>query len=141
MCTFAVAPDVVGNYEATVAKSRPWLERIRSLGYPAALAAQDGMEWSTWDPWDEIDCLFIGGSDRFKLGPDVREMVAVANSLGKWVHLGRCNSLKRFRYAQGIGCDSVDGTFLRHGPDIRLPELLGWLRENDQTSLDLGAPA
>ena len=36
-CAFATAPDVVGNGAATLARSLPMLERIRALGYPAAL--------------------------------------------------------------------------------------------------------
>jgi hypothetical protein len=60
-CPFATAPDVVANHFATEDRSRPWLERIRDLGYPVAFVAQNYMEMSTWDLWDEIDCLFIGG--------------------------------------------------------------------------------
>lgn len=60
-CYFATAPDVVGNYDATLEASLPWLDRIRELGYPVALVAQNGMEHSTFDPWDLIDALFIGG--------------------------------------------------------------------------------
>jgi hypothetical protein len=43
-CLFATAPDVVGDAVATLARSGPWLPRIRTLGYPAALVAQDGLE-------------------------------------------------------------------------------------------------
>src|SRR5262245_44944205 len=43
-CGFAVAPDVVGDAAATLARSVPMLPRIRALGYPAALVAQDGLE-------------------------------------------------------------------------------------------------
>lgn len=61
-CLFATAPDVVGDAAATEKRARPWLARIRDLGYPVAYVAQDGMEFSSWDLWDEIDCLFIGGT-------------------------------------------------------------------------------
>src|SRR4051812_23692588 len=40
-CLFAVAPDVVGDAEATLARSAEWLPQIRELGYPAAFVAQD----------------------------------------------------------------------------------------------------
>src|SRR5438445_6369403 len=43
-CLFATAPDVVGDAVATLARSRPFLPRIRRLGYPAAPVAQDGLE-------------------------------------------------------------------------------------------------
>lgn len=59
-CLFATAPDVVGNAAATLARSLPWLPKIRELGYPAALVAQNGIE-RLEVPWDSFDALFIGG--------------------------------------------------------------------------------
>lgn len=59
-CLFAVAPDVVGDAKATLARSLPWLPKIRALGYPAAFVAQNGAD-SLSIPWDELDVLFIGG--------------------------------------------------------------------------------
>ena len=38
-CAFAAAPDVVADGAATLTRSLPMLERIRALGYPAALVA------------------------------------------------------------------------------------------------------
>jgi hypothetical protein len=136
-CLFAVAPDVVGDAAATIERSLPWLPKIRALGYPAAFVAQDGQE-SLPVPWDEFDALFIGGSTEWKLGPHARALAAEAKRRGKWVHMGRVNSERRWRYADAIGCDSVDGTFLTRGPDVNLPRLLAWTRNNDQTALDLG---
>jgi hypothetical protein len=130
-CRFATAPDVVGDAAATLARSLPWLPRIRELGYPVAFVAQDGIE-STVVPWDDFDCLFIGGSTEFKLGPVARECASEAKRRGKWLHMGRVNSLKRFRYADSIGCDSVDGTFLVFGPEKNLPRLLSWVTELDE---------
>lgn len=138
-CAFAVAPDVVGDAEATWARSESWLPKIRALGYPAALVAQDGME-SMPIEWDAFDVLFIGGTDAFKLGSDARGIVAEAKARGKYVHMGRVNSLKRMRYAAAIGCDSADGTYVAFGPDVNLPHTLGWLRDvNDQGALFGGA--
>jgi hypothetical protein len=51
-CAFAVAPDVVGDAAATLARSAEWLPRIRALGYPAAFVAQDGLE-ALEVPWDD----------------------------------------------------------------------------------------
>jgi hypothetical protein len=127
-CAFAVAPDVVGDAAATLTRSLPWLPRIRALGYPAAFVAQDGAE-HTDVPWGEFDCLFIGGSTEFKLGHTARQLVGVANRRGLHTHCGRVNSLRRLRYAEAIGCDSADGTYLTFGPDVNLPKLLGWVRE------------
>lgn len=130
-CCFAVAPDVVGDAAATLERSAPMLPLIRRLGYPVALAAQDGIEALTV-PWDEFDVLFIGGSTAWKLGPYARGVVAEARRLGKWIHMGRVNSGRRLRYAHAIGCHSADGTYLAHGPDTNLPKLLGWLRQIDE---------
>lgn len=50
--------------------------------------------------------------------------------------MGRVNSEKRLRYAKFIGCDTADGTYLRHGPAKNLPNVLAWLRGvNDQLEL------
>lgn len=134
-CVFAVAPDVVGDAKATLARSAPWLPRIRELGYTAAFVAQDGLEHLPV-PWDEFDVLFIGGSTEWKLGAAVRRIVREAKRRGKHIHMGRVNSLKRLRYAESIGCDSVDGTYLTFGPDINLPKLLSWVRAvEDQLGL------
>lgn len=140
-CMFAVAPDVVGDAVATLARSRPWLARIRALGYPAAFVAQNGAEDMVL-PWDEFDALFIGGDTAWKLGPHARALTAEAKRRGKWVHMGRVNSARRLRYADAIGCDSADGTFIAFGPDQNLPKVMGWLRGvNDQLVLDIGGAA
>ena len=59
-CVFAVAPDVPMDMAASLQRSRSMLARIRSLGYPVALAAQNGAENLTL-PWDDFDVLFLGG--------------------------------------------------------------------------------
>lgn len=127
-CLFATAPDVVGNAAATLWRSRPWLSRIRELGYPAAFVAQDGIQWASI-PWSEFDVLFIGGSTVFKLGPLARAVAADANARGKAVHMGRVNSRRRLMVAEDFGCTSADGTFLAFGNDVNLPQLLAWLSQ------------
>jgi hypothetical protein len=126
-CAFATAPDVVADAAATLRRSLPMLPRIRGLGYPVALVAQDGLEHLRV-PWASIDALFVGGSTAWKLGPAAARIVAEARDRGLYAHLGRVNSLRRLRYAHTIGCHSVDGTYLTYGPDRNLPTLLGWLR-------------
>jgi len=105
----------VGDAEATLARSLPMLPRIRAAGFPAALVAQGGLMPDAV-PWDDIDALFIGGTTDWKLGPDVVALVAAAKAHGKWAHMGRVNSWRRYDYARSIGCDSVDGTVLRFDP-------------------------
>lgn len=124
-CLFATAPDVVGDAQATLDASLPWLPVIRELGFPAAFVAQDGLE-NLETPWDEFDVLFIGGSTDWKLGPHAAALIHEAKSRGKWVHMGRVNSRKRFEYAKSLGCDSADGTFITFGPSVNLPKVLTW---------------
>lgn len=127
-CAFATAPDVYGDAVATLERSTPWLPKIRALGYPAAYVAQDGQEHIA-PPWDAFDVLFIGGTDVFKLGPVARQLVTEAHQHGHPVHMGRVNSQKRYRYADAIGCDSADGTFLTFAPSENLAYVLDWLRD------------
>jgi hypothetical protein len=126
-CLFAVAPDVVGDHDATLARSLPWLPQIRALGYPAAFVLQNG---ATIDnvPWDEFDVAFVGGDDSFKLGIEAAALVAEARRRSKRIHMGRVNSGRRWQYAEALGCDTVDGTFLAFGPDENLPRLRSWTR-------------
>jgi hypothetical protein len=139
-CLFAVAPDVVGDAAATLERSAPWLPRIRALGYKAAFVAQDGLE-DLVVPWDEFDVLFIGGSTEWKLGPHARAIAREAKARGKWLHMGRVNSQRRFAYARAIGCDSCDGTYLTFGPRVNLPDVLAWSRLAGQDALDIEVPA
>lgn len=151
-CLFATAPDVVGDAAATLARSASWLPRIRAAGYPAALVAQNGLTVED-TPWDTFDVLFLGGSaeclpcgyvkpitDRqrtvcptcgrllreWKLAPAAAQLALAAKYRGKWVHMGRVNTYRRWRYAEYIGCDSVDGTTLAIGPDKNLAVVHGW---------------
>lgn len=126
-CLFATAPDVVGDARATWERSEPFIESIRSLGFKAALVAQDGIE-DIGAPWGKFDALFLGGSTAWKLSTSARDITHEAKRRGLWVHMGRVNSLKRLQTAMHFGCDSVDGNFLAFGPDKNIPRLLGWLR-------------
>lgn len=115
-CLFATAPDVVGDAGATLALSAPMFAPIRALGYRVAFVGQDGQEHLPV-PWDDFDALFIGGTTTWKLGESAAQLAREAKRRGKWVHMGRVNSLRRMRYAESIGCDSADGTVLKHDPN------------------------
>lgn len=124
-CSFATAPDVVGDAAATLKRSGQWMQSIRDLGYPVAFVGQDGLENLTV-PWDDFDAFFIGGTTEWKLSEAAADLSAEAREHGKWVHMGRVNSKKRMTYAESIGCDSADGTFLTFGPNVNLPRLARW---------------
>jgi hypothetical protein len=125
-CLFATAPDVLGDAVATLVRSAPALPIIREAGYRPALVAQDGLE-DLMPDWDTFDVLFLGGSTNWKLSHAARDLTAEAKRRGKWVHMGRVNSLTRIRTAAMWGCDSADGTYLAFGPDKNLPKMLAWL--------------
>ena len=129
---FVTAPDVPFDWHATLKLSRPWLRRIRRLGSPAALVAQEGMTPDSI-PWDDFDCLFIGGDDAFKESGLIRRTCSEAKRRHKWVHMGRVNSLRRLLITLDFGVDSVDGTYLLHesrkGRAQAAPhDVVGWLR-------------
>lgn len=134
---FATAPDVfnpeLGDDLAAVstAESLPWLPIIRRLGFPAAFVAQNGLT-SDMTPWDELDVLFIGGDDTWKLGPRMHDLAQEAVARGKKVHMGRVNSWERTLAAHHRGAVTIDGTYITFGPDINLPHVLGWMREINQ---------
>lgn len=129
-CIFVTAPDVVGDSKKSLSRSLPFLPVIRDLGYPVALVTQDGMKPDDV-PWTQIDWLFIGGTDRHKLGDEAKQLIAAAKYHDKKIHVGRVNSQKRFLAFAALGADTVDGTFLGFGPKVNLPKLLSWIRHHD----------
>lgn len=131
-CLFAVAPDVLGDHQATVALSRPVMPEIRRAGYRVAFVAQDGWDERTV-PWTQFDCLFIGGTTQFKLSAG--RAIAAAHRHVKWVHMGRVNSFKRLRVAAAMGCQSADGTFLKFAPKTNVPRMLKWLENLERQPL------
>jgi hypothetical protein len=85
------------------------------MGYPIAFATQDGLEVDE-APWDELNVLFVGGSDFHKLGPSAWALIRRAQELGKWVHIGRVNSA--LRLGMFWTADSWDGTTLSIEPSL-----------------------
>jgi len=135
-CLFVVAPDrfdPCGMWQgitiasATLERSIPVFSQIRQRGFKAALVAQNGLE-DLDIPWNEFDVLFIGGDTTWKLSPMAVQIVRAAKSRGKWVHMGRVNSQKRFTTAENMGCDSVDGTYIKYGPNKNTENIIKWIR-------------
>lgn len=122
-CRFVAAPDVVRDAEATLAAYDHYAKRIRAYGMPVALVTQDGMEVSDV-PWGRVDALFVGGSDEHKDGPEAAALIAEGLRRGKWVHMGRVNSVDRALYARRIGVRSIDGSSLGRYNKVQLPKIL-----------------
>jgi hypothetical protein len=136
-CLFVVCPDVVADADATRQLWREWAATTAWVTrQPLAYVLQDGDTTATV-PWDECDCVFVGGSTAWKVGVDAERIVRHAKQLGKWAHMGRVNSRRRYDYARSIGCDSVDGTSFSRFRDRWLPPALRWHREPLQERLAL----
>lgn len=126
-CLFAVAPDVLGDAEATLRRSTPYLPLIRDRGYPVAYVAQDGFDPSRM-PWGAFDALFIGGTTAWKRSErGGYAAIGEGKHRGKWVHVGRVNGGPFLRHVAGAGADSADGTGLAINPSQNWPRLAGWL--------------
>jgi hypothetical protein len=131
-CLFATAPDRLGDWIATRDVSRYVLTKLSAFGYRPALVAQDGLEPVNVD-WNLFDCLFIGGTTEWKESRHAEKLARETKRRGKWLHMGRVNSLRRMQIARDWGCDSVDGTYLAFGRDTLRPNLEWWLKwTNDQ---------
>jgi hypothetical protein len=128
-CLFVTAPDVVANADATGVLFREWEPIIHLAELPVALVGQDGL---TNPPWESFEALFIGGSTHWKLGDEARQLVRQAKARGKWVHMGRVNSVRRIRYARAIGCDSVDGSGFARFSDNMVPKAVRELNADPQ---------
>ena len=107
-CIGIVTPDVPYNAPQTLARFLRYRAIPEALGYPVALATQNGMT-PEMVPWPLFDVLFIGGNDIHKRGPEAEALAQEAKRRGKWVHVGRVSSAgaiaKYWTWA-----DSFDGT-------------------------------
>lgn len=144
---FVTVPDVVCNHPRTLDLWYEWSAEIRQRGLPAAFVLQNGCEdhWHYWHaghaeefPFETVDAFFIGGDTEFKFSEPVREIVSAANLHGKWVHMGRVNSIKRMTYAKNIGCDSCDGSGMARFPStVLLPMVRSLQRQLEADSKQL----
>jgi hypothetical protein len=126
-CQFVVCPDVVADAKATLAMFDEWCWPCRRTNQPVAFVGQDGLENLTV-PWYAFDAFFIGGSTEWKLSNAAMELAKTAKREGKWVHMGRVNSLKRMVYANLIGCNSVDGSSASMFGDKYIHKYCRWLK-------------
>ena len=103
---FVCLPDIVGDAQRTLDLFNYFLSATNGL--PRALVLQDGIgRYSI--PWREIEAVFVGGSDKFKVSEEAMIACRTAKMLDKWVHIGRVNTPNRIKYWRGIA-DSIDGS-------------------------------
>lgn len=81
--------------------------------------------------------MFIGGSTEWKLSEEAAELGREAKRRGKWLHMGRVNSLTRLRIASHIGCDSVDGSKVAFAPREATAQIKRWLLQVEAEKLSL----
>jgi len=132
---FVVAPDVLLNAQATTTEYQQWHEIIREQGYPVAYSIQDGITHNLV-PWDTMDALFVGGSNKVKFSKTCRAIVHEAKARGMWVHWGRASTAGFINYAKTIGCDSVDSSAFARFTNKELPTAIQLLKHNQLALFD-----
>lgn len=127
---WVACPDVVGNAHKTLDRWSEWHPEIDRLGLPCAFVGQDGIEAIAEQiPWDSMHAFFVGGSTEWKLSDAAEALCREAKDRGKWVHVGRVNTLRRVRHAVEIQADSIDGTSFSRWPDRWIPRGLSWIKQ------------
>jgi hypothetical protein len=135
-CLFVAVPDVVGSARRTLEMFRVWTEEKGVLSdWPLALVAQDGIE-DLEIPWHLLAAVFIGGTTRWKESQSAADVVRSGIITERHVHIGRVNTVRRFRKFEALGADTCDGSGV-----VRF----GWMMErivnghyDDQPGLDFG---
>lgn len=117
-----LAPDVVTDREATIAKWHEWEPRLRGYGVPLAFAAQDGM--TAADVPASADVVFVGGSTDWKWS----HVEYWCHNFTR-VHVGRVNHYWGLRRCHDAGAESCDGTGWIRGDQRQLARLLRYLAE------------
>jgi hypothetical protein len=139
-------PDgtIVGDADATIKRFEQWQPYLKHLGLPAAFVAQNGMDEPgnmAWldKHWDDIEALFIGGNDDFKLSPSAAKLTKLAHDHGKLVHIGRVNTAMRIAYARDVlQADSFDGSQWAKWKDNKLPKGLAYTPTGDAPPTAIG---
>ena len=103
---FVCLPDIVGDARRTLDLFNVF--KPLTAGLPRALVLQDGIGQFEI-PWNDIDAVFVGGTDEFKISTEAINACRVAKMLNKWVHVGRVNTASRVKNWLELG-DSLDGS-------------------------------
>jgi len=103
---FVCLPDIVGSAARTAELFDIFFNCTKGL--PRALVLQDGINEQRI-PWNDIEAVFIGGTDKFKISTECLHACKTAKMLGKWIHVGRVNTPDRLSQWMELG-DSIDGS-------------------------------
>jgi hypothetical protein len=106
-----VAPDIVAGGARSLRLSMVWLPQLLLRTKLTLIPVQDGMV-----PGDLVGIvmpkrvgIFLGGSTEWKLAT-MRQWGEFSADHGVHYHVGRVNTMRRFRLAHIAGADSVDGS-------------------------------
>lgn len=91
---WVACPDKVADADETLRMFDRFEPLLRSKGFPVAFVAQDGQDIVSV-PWEKIEAIFIGGSTKFKLSEAAGDIAREAKVRGKWLHIGRVNTMRR----------------------------------------------
>ena len=133
---WCVCPDMVGDAQRT-RELYDYYARKHMRGLPIAYVLQNGVQFTTI-PYDEINCLFVGGDDAFKTSTAAVNAIRTAKMIKPemMVHIGRVNSWDRARWwietgqKYGFHVDSIDGSGMSRF-DERLEIVLSAIRNED----------
>lgn len=95
-CLFVSCPDVVGNATETLALFNRYHSSFTD--WPVAFVCQDGQENLDFPPGELWQCLFIGGSTKWKMSAAAIDCIHRAQTLGKHIHIGRVNYYRRYQH-------------------------------------------
>lgn len=108
LCLWIAMPDIVGDWDTTLEQFWHYQESTKTPPEKSAIVLQDNLILDQI-PWDDITCIFLGGTDLFKKSHLAFEAVLQAKAKKKWVHVGRVNTRKNvarwFDFA-----DTIDGS-------------------------------
>lgn len=111
-CIAVVIPDIVGDCKATLEQFPQFAPIAKKHGYKVAFVTQDGLT-PEMTPWDDFDCLFVGGSDWHKMGKEAGLIIEEGLKQNKHIHIGRVNT--SYRLTKFWQAHTWDGTSLARG--------------------------
>ncbi len=132
MPKFVCLPDIVGNAQRT--QELFYEFELRTNGLPRALVLQDGIN-NVFIDWRKISAVFVGGTDAFKISPEVFQTCKAAKMLGKWVHVGRVNTVEMLADWVDVA-DSIDGSGISKY-DHMLDEVVSFLKGKHHFSANI----
>jgi hypothetical protein len=110
-CMFIPVPDVYQDARKTIEAYLEWWTHM--WAWPLAFIAQDGQEDEEFPLPKTWVALFVGGSTEWKLSDAAHGVIIAAQEMGKHIHIGRVNWMRRYRhFAVMEGSDdwTFDGT-------------------------------